>query len=100
MTMPVVFRQLTCHSKRTLGVALVAVTLLVCLGTPTTAYAQPQMSEEDIVISEADARLRGYEERNVVVPGRAVALAYFAFVGLAVIAAGVMFKSSRRTHLD
>lgn len=91
-------RRLSRSSGRPLRALLIAGALLLPLGMPGTAHAQYGDPEG---VDEADARLRGYEERNVVVSGKAsVPLAYFAFIGLTVVAAGVMFKSSRRTHLD
>lgn len=78
--------------------ALLVIGALLLLLTPGTAFAQYGDEEG---IDDADARLRGYEEQGVVVPGgSAIPLAYFAFIGLTIVAAGVMFKSSRRTHLD
>lgn len=92
------FRRLTRRSREALRALLVAGALLVPLATPGTAHAQ-YGDEEGIDV--ADARLRGYEEKGVVVSGKAsIPLAYFAFIGLTLVAAGVMFKSARRTHLD
>lgn len=84
--------------RKTLRTLLVAATLFMPMAAPGTAQAQYGDEEG---IESADGRLRGYEEQGVVVPGNsAVPLAYFAFIGLTIVAAGVMFKSARRTHLD
>lgn len=98
MTTPRVLRQLTRRSSRALRAVLIAAALLLPLMATGTAYGQ-YGDEEGLDV--ADARLRGYEERSVNVPGNAaIPLAYFAFIGLTLVAAGVMFKSAKRTHLD
>ena len=81
-----------------------ALLLASALLLPTTLAVSPVSAQvagdsEDIV-AEADARLRGYNEKNVILPGGSPALPYIAFIGLTILAAGVMFKSARRTHLD
>jgi hypothetical protein len=47
-----------------------------------------------------DARLEGYEPTDVVLHDAGDATVWFIFVGLAVLTAGVTFKSANRTHLD
>ena len=73
--------------------------MLPTVATQQLAMAQPQ-GEDDDKYDDADGRLRGYEDNNVVMPESSVALTYFAFIGLTVLAAGVMFKAAKRTHLD
>lgn len=82
-------------SRLTLGL-LTAVLLTM----PATAMAQYGDDPETERIRDADGRLRGYTERGIVLEGGSVFLPYLAFFGLAVVGAGVMFKSARRTHLD
>lgn len=66
---------------------------------PLVALAQSGDAQAD-AMAEADGRLRGYEESNVFMRESSTALTYAAFIALAVLAAGVMFKASGRTHLD
>ena len=90
--------RLTRRARAAVRAALIAAALLLPLSLPSMAMAQYGHEEG---LDTADARLRGYEERNVSVPGKAaVPLAYFAFIGLTIVAAGVMFKNAKRTHLD
>lgn len=72
----------------------------VLLALPTPAMAQYGDDAEGDLIRDADGRLRGYEQSGIVLEGGSTFLPYAAFFGLAVVAAGVMFKSARRTHLD
>ena len=67
---------------------------------PAGAFAQEDNDARDKRIREADGRIRGYQEDGVVLEGGSSAFPYFAFVALAALGAGVMFKSARRTHLD
>lgn len=69
------------------------------LALPGTAMAQYGDEEEDI-IRDADGRLRGYAESGVVLEESSTFLTYATLAGLSIVAAGIMFKSSRRTHLD
>lgn len=69
------------------------------LVAPATSSAQSE-PDPDKIIRDADARLRGYEQSNIVLDAGGGAYPYFALLGLAAVAAGVMFKTSRRTHLD
>ena len=72
-----------------LSVWLAAVTFLA----PAAALAQ----EEDV---KNDARLEGYAGKVIVDGGDSTALMWLLLVFLSMVALGVMFKSSKRTHLD
>jgi len=66
-------------------------------GAPGVAAAQYQTDP----IKSADGRLRGYDQQqNVVLEDSSTALTYLALIGLTAMAVGLMFKASRRTHLD
>jgi hypothetical protein len=72
---------------------------LLTLGPVATASAQ-YGDDEQSKLRKADGRLRGYENNNVILDTTGVVLTYVAFIGLSLVATGVMFKSARRTHLD
>lgn len=78
---------------------MITAALLGVGAMPSAAMAQYGDSEEDI-IRDADGRLRGYTESGVVFPESSTFLTYLTLGGLTLVAVGVMFKSSRRTHLD
>jgi hypothetical protein len=61
-----------------------------------------QANETDERIRNADGRLRGYEDGGKIVleGGDTPVLAYAVFLAMTGVVAGVMFKNSRRTHLD
>ena len=73
--------------------------LLLSLSMAPPAMAQ-RSDEEQELLEEADARLRGYESADAILEDSSTALTYFLLAGLAVLGVGVMFKSARRTHLD
>ena len=85
-------------SSRTVRAAVVAGVLALSAAAPQTASAQ--LRDDDGRFDGLDGRLRGYQDDAAVMPERSTALTYFAFIALAGLAAGVMFKASRRTHLD
>ncbi len=65
------------------------------------ASASAQATDADKLIRDADGRLRGYHETNVVSDAGDKAIgAYFAFVALTLVAGLALFKDARRTHLD
>ncbi len=68
---------------------------LILLSLPVSAHARP--GDEDEV--QPDARLLGYD-KTVALQDGSNALTYFLFVGLGVLCCGVLFISSKRTHLD
>ncbi len=72
---------------------------LVLVMPAATALAQSDSDYTDL-LEEADGRLRGYEQMGVVMKDSSTALTYAALIGLTVLAAGLLFKASRRTHLD
>lgn len=74
---------------RTTRFVVVALAALAC--TANIAAAQ----EDDEI---PQLRYVGYETE--VRTGGNATVTYFAFVGLAILALGVMFKNSKRTHLD
>ena len=77
---------------------LIASFLLGLAGVTPLASAQ---NDEDLLVRNADGRLRGYAESGVVIDaGDTPVYAYFAFAGLALVATIVFFKDARRTHLD
>jgi hypothetical protein len=58
-------------------------------------------NEQDFLVRNADGRLRGYPETDVILEsGDSPVYAYFAFAGLALVSMIVLFKDARRTHLD
>ena len=69
------------------------------LALPAAASAQ-YGNDDDSLVRKADGRLRGYEGSGHVLDTTGTFLTYFAFAGLTLLTAGVMFKSARRTHLD
>jgi hypothetical protein len=79
-----------------LRVLLFGVVLWLHAALPALSAAQVQSSPLD----GADGRILGYEENSVVLDDSSTALTYFILIGLTVVAIGLMFKSSRRTHLD
>lgn len=62
---------------------------VIVLGSAVSAFAQD---------SEMDARLAGYQKATVETPSTAGA--WFALVGLGLVAIGPLFLNSHRTHLD
>lgn len=68
---------------------------LIMLALPVSAQARP--GDDDEV--QPDARLLGYD-KTVALQDGSNALTYFLFVGLGVLCIGVLFISSKRTHLD
>jgi hypothetical protein len=75
-----------------------AASLRLCIAAaavlaPFSALAQ----EEDV---KNDARLEGYSTKVALDGGDSTALTWLLLVFLAMVALGVMFKSSKRTHLD
>lgn len=67
---------------------------------PTSAEAQSN-EELDKKIRDADGRLRGYNESDVVLEGGdSYFLPYVVFAGLTFVAMVFMFKDAKRTHLD
>ncbi|MEM1013130.1 MAG: hypothetical protein AAGI46_13030 [Planctomycetota bacterium] len=68
---------------------------------PATAVLAQVNSEADKRVRDADGRLRGYNESDVVAEAsdRPTA-AYFVFAGLTLVAGIALFKDARRTHLD
>jgi len=65
------------------------------------ALAQFGNEELDRRVREADGRLRGYNETDVVLEGGdSPVYAYAAFIGLALVCTAVLFKDARRSHLD
>ncbi len=87
------------HRRRRPVAATLSFALIAVFALPAAVMAQ-QETDPDKIIREADARLRGYEDDNVVLDAGGAAYPYFALLGLTAVAAGVMFKTSRRTHLD
>ena len=85
---------------RRLSSALLAAAFLMPAAMPAGVLAQEDNDARDKRIREADGRIRGYQEDGVVLESGSSAFPYFAFVALAALGAGVMFKSARRTHLD
>jgi hypothetical protein len=85
-------RSFTCLRVLLLSVAM----SIPLLGSPGIAAGQYQTNP----VKDADGRLRGYDEQNVILDDSSTALTYLALIGLTVVAVGLMFKSSRRTHLD
>jgi len=73
--------------------ALVASTVL--LSAVSSASARP--SDDDT--PQPDARLLGYDKPVHLTEG-SNALTYILLVGLGVLSCGVLFISSKRTHLD
>jgi hypothetical protein len=67
------------------------------IALPNLALAQGAAGNP---LDGADGRLRGYEQNSVYMDDSSTALAYFALAGLTLLCIGLMFKSSRRTHLD
>ncbi len=78
---------------------LVAVALFLLAPAP---MASAQLNEEESKrIRDADGRLRGYNETNVVLEGGDSYFGpYFAFAGLTLLATVFLFKDAKRTHLD
>ena len=81
---------------RRLAALAVAGLLLVMPAAASAQYGD----DADSLIRKADGRLRGYEGTGHVLDTSGTFLTYAAFAGLALLTAGVMFKSARRTHLD
>ena len=65
----------------------------------SVAQAAPKKDLDDPLLT-ADGRLRGYIEPGTAMDESSTVLTYFALVGLAIVSGAVMFKASRRTHLD
>src|SRR5690606_22595712 len=82
---------------RRLRPLLLGLVLMLPTALPAPALAQVNRDE---AVKEADGRLRGYTQNGVVLNESSTALTYFAFIGLALLSMGVMFKLARRTHLD
>lgn len=72
-------------------IALLALVLL-----PVQVFAQSSLTESTKVY---DGRLEGYT-KSVTLDGGSTALSWLLLIVLTAIALGVLFKSSRRTHLD
>lgn len=73
----------------------------VFIGGTAMPVAAQNSDDFDSRVRNADGRLRGYEQRDIVLEGGDTpVLPYFVLVALTGLAAGVMFKNSRRTHLD
>lgn len=68
---------------------------LACLLTPLMALAKGE--DEDAQFLEG--RLEGYTD-NVRLPSSSTGLTWLMFIFLAVVALAVLFKNSKRTHLD
>ena len=64
----------------------------VLFAAPSSAMAQDEEKTYD-------ARLAGHAD-NVVLDTGGTALTYLLLAGLGVLCVGVMFKNSKRTHLD
>ena len=80
---------------------LLSATLAFALAAPAApAWAQDEDTERERTIEEADQRFKGFDAESSTVVGGGYFLTYLAFVGLAVVTIGVMFKSARRSHLD
>ena len=98
--MPRPRRRLIVDSLRKLPLGVICLVLAMgVLAAPNAALAQYGDEPQD-VIRDADGRLRGYEESDVVLDHSGTFLTYLTFVGLTLLGVGVMFKSSRRSHLD
>jgi len=66
-----------------------------------TTLGQSDDVERERDIEEADGRIKGVNRSSSTVLGDdGVGLTYMAFIGMTILAAGVMFKSARRSHLD
>ena len=89
---------LSSRFRSCLRVAVLSLALLLPVATPQLAFAQPNQDED--LYDGLDGRLRGYNEPAAVMEERSTALTYIALIGMIILAAGVMFKASRRTHLD
>ena len=68
--------------------------LISFVGVPSNALAQDAGDEE-----KPDARWVGYPS-EVSLPGKSAALTWVLFIVMTVIGLGVLFKNSKRTHLD
>ena len=80
-------------------VAAPAAVALALLAGATSASAAPQKDLDDPLL-DADGRLRGYNEQTTAMDESSTFLTYGLLIVLSGVAAGVMFKSARRTHLD
>ena len=78
---------------------LVAGLLLVQGLAVSSASAAPKVDLDDPLL-EADGRLRGYTEDTTAMVESSTFLTYGLLIGLSLFAAGVMFKASKRSHLD
>ena len=76
---------------------LLAVCVLVCATAPALLWPGAALAQEEEV--ERDARLEGYASK-VHVDNDSTALTWLLLVFLAMVAMGVMFKNSKRSHLD
>ena len=72
---------------------------VVLLAGGVTASAGPKKDLNDPLL-EADGRLRGYNEQTTAMDESSTFLTYGLLVVLSLVSVGVMFKASRRTHLD
>ena len=75
--------------------------LCALLLTTGSAFGQSKDVERERDIEEADGRIKGVDASNDTVLGSdGVGTTYLAFLGMTILAVGVMFKSARRSHLD
>ena len=88
----------TLRSKLARAAALL--TVLAGLALPAAPAAAQYGDDVSAKIRKADGRLRGYDDKNVVLDGGGPIVVYLALLGLTVLALVPMFKSARRTHLD
>jgi hypothetical protein len=68
---------------------------VLALAPATSALA----ARDEVPDEPVDARLEGYAQ-NMTLPESSHALTWIAFIVLAAIAAGGLFKDAKRSHLD
>ena len=78
--------------------AAVLATAALLFALPSVASAASD--DPEIMVRNADGRLRGYNEMVVLEGGDTPLLPYLAFVGLTLFATVFLFKDAKRTHLD
>ena len=76
---------------------LLAVCVLACAGAAALVSPAAALAQDEEV--KRDARLEGYDTK-VHLDSDSTALTWLLLVFLTMVAAGVMFKHSKRTHLD